>query len=377
MRVLIASDSFKGSLSSQEAGRAIASGLRAAISKMTTEIVPLSDGGEGFVDAYHAALGDGELKHVDVDGPNGEALTAKYMKAGDLAVIEIAQAVGLERIEPSLHDPMRAHTTGVGQLVSHAAQAGARRFIIGLGGSATTDGGAGMLTELGVRLLDSDGHEVEPEPHLFDRIKTIDASALANFDGEITVACDVTNPLVGPDGAAAVFGPQKGADEEQVRDLDRLLTHLSDVPITGDSIENAHGDRTSAGAGAAGGLGWALIRFLGARLTGGFQLLSETAGLREKIRAADIVCTGEGKVDAQTLSGKAPAGVWELCQRYDKPLVIFAGSVDRTVIEDLSGDRLAIMPIISRPQSLDDALREAHTNLEAAALTVGRLIDLI
>ncbi|MDO5720225.1 MAG: glycerate kinase [Actinomycetaceae bacterium] len=375
MRALIASDSFKGSLSSREAGSAIARGLREANPSMATEIIPLSDGGEGFIDAYYAALGEGEIIDVNVDGPNGEKLDAEYIRAGELAVIEIAQAVGLERIDADRHDPMRAHTAGVGQLIAHATGAGAKRLIIGLGGSATTDGGAGMLTALGVRLLDNNDEEIAPQPRFFDRVKSIDASALAEFDTDITVACDVTNPLVGPTGAAAVFGPQKGADQEQVRTLDRLLTHLSDVPVTGNSIEKAHGNRRSAGAGAAGGLGWALMRFLGARLTGGFQLLSETAGLHEKIRAADIVCTGEGKVDAQTLSGKAPAGVWELCQRYDKPLVIFAGSVDGGAIEELSGDRLAIMPITSRPQSLEDAVRNASTNLEAAALTVGRLIE--
>lgn len=367
MRVLIVPDSFKGSLTAREAGRAIARGCRQADSTIDLEVIPLSDGGEGFAEAYREALGEGEFVNLPVDGPNGEVLCAHYVRAGDLAVIEIAQAAGLERIDRKLHDPLTAHTGGVGQLIAHATGAGAKRLIIGLGGSATTDAGAGMLTALGVRLLDGDGNEVDAQPRNFSRIDTIDASALTGFDTEVTVACDVTNPLLGDGGAAAVFGPQKGATAGQVEQLDALLAHLSEATVIGLEETNVSGDRTTAGAGAAGGLGWALMRFLGADLTGGFSLLAQACDLAERIRQADLVCTGEGKVDAQTLSGKAPAGVWELCQRYGKPLVVFAGAVDESGIGDLLDEALTVQGITPPSQSLEDALRNAQHNLEKAA----------
>ncbi|MDO5728293.1 MAG: glycerate kinase [Actinomycetaceae bacterium] len=369
MRVLIAPDSFKGSLTARAAGEAIARGCREADSSILTEIIPLSDGGEGFAEVYRTAIGEGDFITVAVDGPNGEALSAHYVRSKDLAVIEIAQAIGLERIDREIHDPLSAHSGGVGQLIDHALGAGATRLIIGLGGSATTDGGAGMLVALGVRLLDEHGDTVSPHPRNLDRVETIDATALANFDIDVTVACDVTNPLLGKRGAAAIFGPQKGATATDVEQLDALVTHLSDATVVGLDEQPVSGDQMTAGAGAAGGLGWALMRFLGARLTGGFSLLAQAGDLAARIRQADLICTGEGKVDAQTLSGKAPAGVWDLCQRYGKPLVIFAGTVDETDIADLTNNALSVVQITPIEQSLGDALRHGESNLEAAART--------
>lgn len=367
MRVLIIPDSFKGSLTARQAGYAIARGCRQVDPTIDFEVIPLSDGGEGFAEAYREALGQGDFVNLTVAGPNGEVLCAHYVRAGDLAVIEVAQAIGLERIDRKRHDPLSAHSGGVGQLIDHALSAGATRLIIGLGGSATTDGGAGILTALGVRLLDENGDTVAPHPRNLERVKTIDATALADFAAEVTVACDVNNPLLGKRGAATVFGPQKGATAKQVEQLDALLAHLSDATVCGLDEQTFGGDRATAGAGAAGGLGWALMRFLGAHLTGGFKLLAQAGDLAERIRRTDLVCTGEGKVDAQTLSGKAPAGVWQLCQRYGKPLVIFAGTIDEAGIADLTNNALSVVQITPIEQTLEDALRHGESNLEAAA----------
>ncbi|BAW93636.1 glycerate kinase [Actinomyces sp. Chiba101] len=321
MRIVLAPDSFKENMTALQAAGAMDAGVRDAVPGARTVLMPMSDGGEGFVDAVAASWGADMVRAPSADAL-GRPIEAVYGLAGDRAVMDVAGCAGLERVAPGERDVLRSSTRGLGMLMAHALEGGARTLVIGLGGSATNDGGLGMLTELGVRLLDASGEPVGPEPArmgLIERIDLADLSAAAR-EATILVACDVTNPLTGPNGATAVFGPQKGVGADMVGVLDARLARLAE--LTGTRAEAAE-----PGAGAAGGLGFALRAFLGARMRPGVDLVAEAIGLRDAIARADLVLTGEGSVDEQTLNGKTPAGVARLAREEGVPCVVFAGRI--------------------------------------------------
>lgn len=360
MRVICAPDSFKHSMSAAEAAAAMARGVREAWPEAEVVEVPLSDGGEGFTDAVAGALG-AEVVEVPVLDALGRAGLGRLAVAGDLAVFEVATAVGLEAIADDERDIMAADTRGVGRLIAAALDAGARRLVIGLGGSATNDGGAGMLSELGVRFLGWDGAALATHPGALAGLARVDAAGLdPRLAGvEVRVACDVDNPLLGARGASAVFGPQKGATPALVEELDAILGRLAQASGHADVAE-------TPGAGAAGGLGFALLAFLGAALVPGIALVCDTVGLAERVRGADLVLSGEGAIDAQTLSGKTPAGVAEVARAAGVPVVLFGGRVSSDAAVLLEGGVSAIVPITPEGTVLADALRDGPTNLERA-----------
>jgi glycerate 2-kinase len=323
MRIVIAPDSFKESMTAAEAAAAIERGVRTALPEAVCTVLPVADGGEGTLDALAAALG-AERRGVDTGDALGRPVRAAFALAADgLAVIEVAQAVGLGLLD-GRRDIFHATTTGVAALVLAALDAGATRLLVGLGGTATCDGGAGLLAGLGVRFLDAAGRDVRPDPDGLADLARVDASALDSRARAVsmTLACDVTNPLLGPTGAAAVFGPQKGATPEQVPMLDVVLAKVADGLAAAGFADVRH----RPGAGAAGGLGAAFLA-LGADLRPGFGVVADAIALEPAIASADLVITGEGSLDAQTGSGKAPAGVAALATRHGVPVLAFAGRV--------------------------------------------------
>jgi glycerate 2-kinase len=360
MIVVCAPDSYKESMTAPEAAQAMADGVRDAVPDAVVIQLPMSDGGEGFAPAIGAATGDAWVPVVVPDAL-GRATEAGYVWSPGThrAVIEMASAAGLERIAPGDRAIRRSSTVGVGRLVLAALEAGARHLVIGLGGSATNDGGAGLLVELGVRFLAADGTELSPVPEELDRCAAIDAGRLDPrlADCLVEAACDVTNPLLGPNGASAVYGPQKGASPDDVAYLDAVLARL---------VRLSPGSATLAavlpGAGAAGGLGWALLGFLGARMRPGAELVAETVGLDAAVAVSDLVLTGEGRVDAQTLQGKTPAGVAAVARRHGVRVVVLGGRV----ADDAAGfaaDGVDLVTITPDDQPLAEALRNGPENL--------------
>ncbi len=317
VRVLIACDKFKGSLSAAEVAAAVTRGLPA---EWAVTACPIADGGEGFVDAMLVGS-PGERIAVTVKDALGRDCAAEYGFSNGAAFIEMSAASGLWRIAGAERDPVKASTFGTGQLIRHAVEiSAARKIFIGLGGSATNDGGAGMAQALGTRFLDGNGVELDSSPGSLARLEAIDESGRMELP-EIVVACDVDHPLCGGRGASAVFGPQKGADEAAVAFLDGALERLARAGA-------AEAIAEMPGAGAAGGLGFGLVRFAGARLVSGFDLVAEALGLVEKVRSADLVITGEGSLDEQTLGGKGPAGVAAMAREAGIPVVAIAGRAE-------------------------------------------------
>ncbi len=361
MRIVIAPDSFKESMTAAEAAAAIERGVHAALPDAECVLLPLADGGEGTLDALAAALG-AQRREVATGDALGRPVRAAFAVARDgLAVVEVAQAIGLALIPPAERDVLHATTAGVAELVLAALDAGATRLLVGLGGTATCDGGAGLLAGLGLRLLDVDGRLVRPDPDGLAGLASADASRLDRRVAAtpVSLACDVTNPLLGPDGAAAVFGPQKGATAEQVPVLNAALARLADALVTAGFADV----RDRPGAGAAGGLGAAFLA-LGAERRSGFEVVAEAIGLESAIASADLVITGEGSLDAQTGSGKAPAGVARLAARHGVPALAFAGRVpDRAAARQLG---FAAAVPISSGLPLDEALTRGPALLEAA-----------
>ena len=321
MLVVVAPDKFKGSLTAREAAEAMATGVRAAVPGADVRLLPVADGGEGFVEAAVAA---GYARRTAVvRGPSGDDVQAGYAVRDTSAVVEMAEASGLRRLRDGKPAPLTASTYGTGQLVSAALDAGARRLVLGVGGSATTDGGAGMAQALGARLLDEGGEELPPGGAALVRLDRVDLTGLdARLVGtQVVVATDVDNPLVGPSGAAAVYGPQKGASAEDVALLDAGLRRLAEV------LERDLGLRLAdaPGAGAAGGLGAGAIAFLGARQESGIDAVLEIVGFAEAVAGADLVLTGEGSLDEQSLFGKAPVGVAAAAGRAGVPVAALCG----------------------------------------------------
>lgn len=372
MKIVVAPNAFKGCLTASEAARAMAIGVGRAFPGAEIVHVPVADGGDGMVDVAVEALG-GELRHVTVTGPLFEPLdsTFCYVPSDRFAAVEMALASGLALVPPDQRDPTRTTTLGTGELIAAALDLEVSRIGVGIGGSATTDGGIGMASALGVRFLDADGSEVRPAGGELGRIRRIDVLNLDPRvrDVRIEAMCDVDNPLCGPNGAAHVYGPQKGATPDQVRLLDAGLANLADV------IESDLGIkvRDLPGAGAAGGLGAGLYAFLGAELKRGVDLVLDLVGLDAKLAGADLVLTGEGQIDFQTAFGKAPAGVGAAAKRQGIPCVAIAGSVGGGVTDLVEVGIVAVFSLCSRPMTLDDAMSDAAILLDATAEQVVRL----
>ncbi len=365
MRVVIAPDKFKGSLTALEAAEAIARGLSRVDPSAEIDRVPMADGGEGTVAALVAATG-GSYRTVTVTGPLDDPVVASFGLLGDgrTAVLEMASASGLWLVPPALRDPLRATTRGTGQLLLAALEAGARRVIVGIGGSATNDGGAGLGQALGFRLLDTHGRELEPGGGELDRLARIERTDQVAVLGSATiaVACDVTNPLCGPRGASAVYGPQKGATPEMVERLDRNLAHFADVVERDLDVAV----RDIPGSGAAGGLGGGLVAFAGGRLEGGVNLVIEAVNLRERLHAADLCLTGEGALDGQSAFGKTAVGVARLAHSLRCPTLAIAGSIGPGAEAVLEQGVDAYFSICPGPVHIDEAIERASELLENA-----------
>ncbi|MCS5538917.1 MAG: glycerate kinase [Roseibacillus sp.] len=329
MRILIACDKFKGSLTATEACEAIRDGLREAGSSDDLVVCPIADGGEGFTESMVTAL-NGQWRSCESFDALHNPVEARYGLLSDAsgeleAVLEMAEASGLRRIPAESRDVLHSSTFGTGSMIRDAANQGARRILVGIGGSATNDGGAGMLAALGVKFLDSSGKELNPVPACLVNLASVDTAGLLELP-PIEVACDVENPLLGPNGASAVYAPQKGAGEGEIQFLEGALTRLVQVTGTTEAAE-------APGAGAAGGLGFGLMCFAGARLRNGFNMVADALGLPTQVAAADFVVTGEGSLDGQTLRGKAPMGLALLAREYGKRVVAVGGRVDPIVEE--------------------------------------------
>ena len=375
MNVLVAMDSFKGSLSTFRGGAAVEEGVKRVFPEANVRISPLADGGEGTVAAIIGARG-GEMRRAKVCGPLGESVTASYGFLPDegVAVIEMAEAAGLTLVPKEKRDPLCTTTYGVGELIRHAVENGARRFIIGIGGSATNDGGVGMLSALGYSFTDAQG---EPIPR-----GAIGLSVLSRISDEgvlkelrecsFTVACDVTNPLCGELGCSAVYAPQKGASEQDVRRMDAWLAQYA--ALSAKTIPTA--DPEHPGSGAAGGLGFAFHAYLGARLESGVSIVLRETELEKHVQNADVVITGEGRLDGQSCMGKAPVGVAALAKKFGKTVIAFAGCVreDAPLCHGYGID--AFFPILRNPVSVEEAMDQenAYRNLADTAEEVFRLI---
>jgi len=380
VKIIIAPDSFKESLSAAEAARAIAEGVRAACPQARIHCIPMADGGEGTVAAVLAAT-QGEWRFTQVHGALDDWAAAGALRAGwgwlhgetteAIAVIEMAAAAGLEQTPPEARAPLRASSYGVGELMRAALEAGARRIILGLGGSSCNDGGAGMLCALGVRLFDADGRELPPGGAALANLVRIDASGLDARLREVTIdiASDVDNPLTGPNGATYIFGPQKGATPAQLVALDAALARFGELStqLLGRDVRN------SPGAGAAGGLGYAAHAYLGARFRPGVAVVAELGGLARAMAGAALAFTGEGRLDAQTLRGKTPAGVARIAQAADVPLVALAGSLGEGYEALYDHGLSAAFSLTSGPMALARAQRDAASLLTARAHAVTRL----
>lgn len=370
--VLIAPDSFKGSISSIDAAREIERGLRRVLPDVTVYSVPMADGGEGTAEALLHSVG-GEVMPAVVTGPLGEPVKAHWVKlANATAVIEMASVSGLTLIPPDRRDPSVTTTRGTGELILAALDSGCRRLLVGIGGSATNDGGAGMAQALGVSLRSADGEELGPGGLELARLEAIDVSGLDPrlAQCEVMVASDVTNPLTGPLGASAVYGPQKGASPEQVLLLDSALENYRK------KLAEVFGRDIGAmpGAGAAGGLGAGLASFCGAQLKSGIDLVLELSGAEELMRKSDLVITGEGRTDASSAMGKVPSGIGTLAKRVGVPVVCLTGCADESAhaLYDLGVS--AIVPIADRPMSLEASMQNAARLLSAAAERLARLL---
>ncbi len=370
MRILIAPDKFKGSLSAPAAAEAIARGFRAVWPDAECDFAPIADGGEGFAESLAVALGAKWVSAASQDAL-GRPIEARYawLAEQNLAIIEMSEASGLHRIVAHERDPRRADTFGTGILIGDAIARGARRILVGLGGSATTDGGTGAARALEFRFFNERGREFAATPGTLLSLARIERPPELRLP-EIFAASDVQNPLLGMRGAARVYGPQKGADAETVEFLDTALARLAEVCAR--SLGCDH--REVAGAGAAGGLGFGLLTFCGAKIRPGFDMIAETLHLEARIAAADLVVTGEGRIDDQTLDGKGPAGIAALARHAGKCVIGFGGSV--TAEAEQAGIFDALLPIADRPLALADAMAEASLHLERAAMRAARLLAL-
>lgn len=377
MKIVTAIDSMKGSLSSREASEAAAEGIRRVDPAAQIAACPVADGGEGTVEAMTEALG-GSFRRVSVTGPLGEPVECTYgwIPQKQTAILEMAGAAGLPLVPESQRNPMETTTYGVGEVIRDAIACGCRKLIIGIGGSATNDGGAGMLQALGYELLDDEGTPIPRKGSGLACLRQIcSKNRLPELDQcQFLVACDVTNPLCGPSGCSAVYGPQKGADKEIIEKMDGWLGRFA--ALTGQILPAS--DPEAPGAGAAGGLGFAFASFLGAVLEPGISIVLRETGMEEQIRTADLVITGEGRLDGQTAMGKTPVGVARLAKKYGKPVVALGGSVLPEAGACHQEGIDAMFSILPGPTTLEKAMepQQAKENLAGAAEQVYRLWSL-
>jgi glycerate kinase len=376
MHILIAPDSFKDCLTAGEVSRALGKGITGVIKDAGIQFVPMADGGEGTVDAVIQATG-GSRVNIEVMDPLLRPVTSFYGISGDghTAVIEMAAASGIELLDSRERDPWITSTYGTGQLILDAVKRECTRILVGIGGSATNDGGAGMAAALGIRFLDREGKSISAGGGGLGELIRIDLKGLEPRirETEILVACDVSNPLTGPEGASFTYGPQKGADPEMVTRLDAHLAHYASV-----IREQMNRDVSNVpGAGAAGGLGAGMMAFLDARLVNGFTVIAETVRLEEKIKEADLVITGEGKMDRQTRYGKTPFGVAQLAKKHGKPVIGVAGSLETGARELYLYGFDLLLPIQEKPSSLPYALKHAEELLIHTGERIGRMLSLM
>ena len=375
MKVVIAIDSLKGSLSSMEAGMAIKDGILAAKPDAEVIVKPLADGGEGTTDALIEGM-NGERIDLTVTGPMHTPVDAYYgyLKDTNTAVMEMASAAGITLVPDSEKNPLLATSYGVGEMINDAIQRGCRNFIIGIGGSVTNDGGIGMLKALGVRFLDENGEDAGEGGQALAKIARIDVSGMNPLLKEchIQVACDVNNPLCGKNGSTYVYGPQKGVTEDMKKTLDEAMAHFARV--TSETLENDY--MNTPGAGAAGGLGYAFLAYTGAALTPGIELILDAVGLEEELSGADVVVTGEGRLDFQTAMGKAPVGVARLATKYNAKVIAFAGSVTKEATACNKEGIDAFFPILRGVCTLAEAMDPvtARNNMTATVEQVFRLL---
>lgn len=371
MKVVIASDSFKESLSSASIAEAAETGIKRLYPDTEISKFSVSDGGEGLTESIVSALG-GQYVNMTVSDPLGRSINAVYGICSGTAVIEMAAASGLPLVAPQERNPMHTTTFGTGELIADAINKGCRKILLGMGGSATCDGGTGMLEALGWRFLDKNGNALHGIGGNLVAIATIDDSGVPDAvkETEFTVACDVRNPFSGPQGASYIFSPQKGANPQEVEQLDCGLTNFAAI------IAGKYGtDITSMeGAGAAGGLGGACKAFLNATLKRGIEMVLDAINIDDAISDADLVITGEGKVDSQTPSGKTAAGVLGRCQKHGVPCVAIGGMV-AMCDELLHAGFAGIFPILSRPCTLQEAMDES-TAFENVARTALQIVSL-
>ncbi|MCS3603051.1 glycerate kinase [Buttiauxella sp. BIGb0471] len=369
MKIVIAPDSYKESLSALEVATQIEAGFREVFPNAHYVKLPVADGGEGTVEAMVAAT-NGEIIEVNVTGPLGDPIQAFYGISGDQqqAFIEMAAASGLEQVPTALRNPLNTTSWGTGELIRCALDSGVKSILIGIGGSATNDGGIGMVQALGARLLDSDGEPLGLGGREVARLASIDISGLDKRlqDCRIEVACDVTNLLTGNEGASAVFGPQKGATPEIVRELDQALEHYAKIISRDLNIDVLE----LSGGGAAGGMGAALYAFCHAQLRQGIEIVTEALKLDEIVRDADLVITGEGRIDSQSIHGKVPIGVAKIARRYNIPVIGIAGSLtaDVGVVHEHGLD--AVFSVLYSICTLEDALKNAGENLRMASRNI-------
>ncbi|SEL15728.1 glycerate kinase [Kosakonia sacchari] len=373
MKIVIAPDSYKESLSALEVATAIERGFREIFPSAEYIKIPVADGGEGTVEAMVAAT-NGRIVKVAVKGPLGEQAEGFYGISGDeqSAFIEMAAASGLEMVPPAKRDPLITTSWGTGELIRHALDAGVKHIIIGIGGSATNDGGAGMVQALGAKLLDAQDRQIAPGGAALESLVRIDLRELdKRLAGcRIEVACDVTNPLTGEAGASAVFGPQKGATPEMIARLDKALAHYAGIIARDLDIDVLN----LAGGGAAGGMGAALYAFCGAELRQGIEIVTDALALDKHVRGADLVITGEGRIDSQTVHGKVPVGVAKVAKRYNIPVIGIAGSLtaDVGVVHDHGID--AVFSVLYTICTLEKALENAGENVRMTARNVAAVL---
>ena len=382
MKVVVAIDSFKGSLSSMEAGQAIAEGVKRVYQHAKVVVRPLADGGEGTVEALVEGMG-GVFVTKEVTGPLGEKVEAVYgiiESKDDLsktAIIEMSAAAGITLVPEESRNPMNTTTYGVGELILDAIERGCRHFIVGIGGSATNDGGVGMLQALGYDFVTQEGKAISYGGNGLRELASIEESNVHPTLKECTfkVACDVTNPLCGENGSSAIFGPQKGATPEMVQELDQLLLHYAELS----KGINANADRFYPGTGAAGGMGFAFLTYTNATLESGIQIVLTETKLEELIATADFAVTGEGRLDGQTALGKAPIGVASLAKKYQKKVLAFAGSVTPDAKECNQHGIDAFFPILRGVVTLKEAMdkENAHRNMVDTVEQVFRVVEMM
>ncbi|MBR4173220.1 MAG: glycerate kinase [Clostridia bacterium] len=375
MKVVVAIDSFKGSVSSLEAGKAVSEGINRVKSDTEVIVYPIADGGEGTVSALVTGM-NGEIKTVTASDPLGRKIACEYGIVKGKAIIEIAASAGITLLKNEELNPLLTTTFGVGEIIKDAIKNGCRDFIVGIGGSATNDGGIGMLQALGFNILDKDGNQVELGARGLEKVAYIKSeNAIPELkECNFRIACDVENPLFGEKGASRVFARQKGADEQMIEKMDKWMENYAGVV----KAYNPLSDPDFHGAGAAGGLGFAFMSFLFGKLERGIDIVLDAIEIEREIKTADIVITGEGRLDRQTVMGKAPVGISKIAKKYNKPVIAFSGCVTRDAAECNKYGIDAFFPVLRSVCTLDEALsyENAYNNIADTVEQVFRAINI-